>query len=68
MAATFELPDDTSVISRIIDACRARLFAVARRIANALDEDFTGHVEIHICRGGVGTVKVVQSFRPAGGA
>jgi hypothetical protein len=34
-----------------------------RGIANALEEDFTGSVEIHIHQGGVGVVKVVQSIR-----
>jgi hypothetical protein len=45
------------------NARQALLFAVARRIAAVLDDDFTGSVEIHLHKGGVGVVKVVQSFR-----
>lgn len=59
-------PDGT--VTGTTDARRALLFAAARRIANALEEDFTGSVEIHIHQGGVGTVKLVQSFRPTRGA
>jgi hypothetical protein len=55
LAAT---PDGITTSAR-----RALLFAAARRIADALESDFTGHVEVHIHQGGVGVVKLVQSFR-----
>jgi hypothetical protein len=54
-------PDGTT--TGTTNARQALLLAAARRIAAALDEGFTGHVEIHIHQGGVGVVKVVQSFR-----
>jgi len=54
-------PDGTT--TGTTDARQALLFAAARRIVAALDEGFTGSVEIHLHQGGVGTVKVVQSFR-----
>jgi hypothetical protein len=46
-----------------INARQALVLAAAHRIAAALDEGFTGHVEIHIHQRGVCVVKVVQSFR-----
>ena len=54
-------PDGTTIGTT--DARRALLFAAARRLAALLEDDFTGHVEIHIHQGGVRVVKLVQSFR-----
>jgi hypothetical protein len=55
-------PDGT--VTGTTDARRAPLFAAARRVADALEGGFTGSVEIQIHQGGVGTVKLVQSFQP----
>jgi hypothetical protein len=49
--------------ARTTDTRRALLFTAARRIAAVLDDDFTGSLEIHLHKGHVGVVKLVQSFR-----
>jgi len=42
---------------------RARLFEAARALAVVLADDFFGSVEIHIHKGSVGIVKVVQTLK-----